>query len=74
MEGMKEVKDNKPILFNDCDHMFKCEKFNNYCNEGDFKDIDGALLTFYSNEPKYSFLELDEDGYVKRNCRKRSNK
>ena len=70
MEGIKEIKDNKPILFNDCDHMFKCEKFNDYCNKGDFEEIDGALLTFYSNEPKYSFLELDEDGYVKRTVEK----
>lgn len=70
MEGITAIKDEKPILFNDCDHMFKCEEFNKYCNEGIFKDMDGALLTFTSNEPKYSFLEMDENGFVKRTVEK----
>lgn len=70
MEGITAINDKKPILFNDCDHMFKCEQFNKYCNEGIFKDMDGALLTFTSNEPKYSFLEMDENGLVKRTVEK----
>lgn len=70
LEGIKEINDNMPILFNDCDHMFKCKKFYEYCNKGTFDDMDGALLTFYSNEPKYSFLEMDKNEYVKRTVEK----
>ena len=64
MEGVKEITDNNPIIFNDCDHIFKCEEFYNYCNSGNFEENDGALLSFESNDPKFSFLKLDENGYV----------
>ena len=64
LEGVKNIKDNLPIVFNDCDHSFYCEKFNNYCNNGNFDELDGALLTFTSRDPKYSFLELDANNNV----------
>ena len=64
MEGIKNIDDDGPIIFNDCDHMFFCEDFYNYCNKGDFDKIDGALLTFISNDPKFSFLELDDNNNV----------
>lgn len=64
MEGVKLVNDNKPILFNDCDHAFICEKFYQYGNSGEFDDIDGALLTFESNDAKYSFVKFDDNGNV----------
>lgn len=70
MEGVKNIDDDNPIIFNDCDHAFYCEKFNDYCNNGSFDDMDGALLTFESSEPKYSFLELTEDGNVIRTVEK----
>ena len=35
-----------------------------HLNKGDFSVYDGALLSFYSNDPKYSFLKLDRDGLV----------
>ena len=44
--------------------MFLCDEFNRYCNNGKFDDIDGALLTFQSTDPKFSFLEMDETGNV----------
>src|SRR5574344_1254531 len=49
MNGVKNIEDDLPIIFNDCDHTFKCSEFNNYCNNGDFSEYDGALLTFESN-------------------------
>lgn len=63
-EGVKSIEDDNPILFNDCDHMFVCKDFNEYCNNGNFDNMDGALLTFKSNDPKYSFLKLNNDGNV----------
>lgn len=64
MEGVKDINDNLPIVFNDCDHAFISTEFNTYANCGDFNELDGGLLTFESNEPKYSFLQMDESGNV----------
>lgn len=64
IEGVKGIDDNYPIVFNDCDHMFKCKAFNNYCNTGDFEILDGALLTFESSDPKFSFLAYGTEGNV----------
>lgn len=64
MNGIRDIADEYPVLFNDCDHMFVSEPFNAFCNEGQFDSLDGALLTFESNEPKYSFLKYDAAGNV----------
>lgn len=64
IEGVKGINDDLPIIFNDCDHLFYCQEFNNYCKNADFDNLDGALLTFESDDPKYSFLEVDENGNV----------
>jgi len=70
MEGISQISDDMPIIFNDCDHAFYCKEFYEYCNSGNFNDIDGALLTFTSNDPKFSFLELDENQNVLRTIEK----
>lgn len=63
-EGIKVVEDELPILFNDCDHAFKSESFYQFCKKGDFTQVDGALLTFESNSPNFSFVKFDEQGEV----------
>ena len=71
MKGIEEINDDLPVLFNDCDHLFKSEIFNDFCNY-DFDDkIDGILLTFTSNEAKYSFVEKDENENVIRTIEKK---
>lgn len=64
LEGVKEIQDDSPIIFNDCDHAFLCSEFYNYCDKADFENVDGALLSFLSSDPKYSFLRLDENNNV----------
>lgn len=64
LEGIKEVHDDLPVLFNDCDHIFRSRAFEDFCEKGFQKNIDGALLTFWSDENKYSFLRLDEHDNV----------
>ncbi len=64
LEGIRNINDSYPIIFNDCDHLFICKSFYDFCNKEKFEEIDGALLTFKSNDPKYSFLEMDETGNV----------
>jgi len=70
MEGIKEVNDGDPILFNDCDHMFSCKEFYDFCAKAQFDIVDGALLTFTSDEPKYSFLAYGLDGNIIRTVEK----
>lgn len=52
-------------FFNDCDHLFLCKPFNEFCKAGDFANgPDGALLTFASDSPAYSYLQYGADGRV----------
>lgn len=60
-EGVKNINDNLPILFNDCDHAFLSKNFYDYCDKGEFDEMDGALLTFESDNPAYSYVILDGD-------------
>lgn len=64
MEGAKTIADKKPILFNDCDHAFTSKSFYRYCTDGEYEKIDGALLTFRSDSPNYSYVQFDDDGRV----------
>lgn len=64
MEGVKELSASSPILFNDCDHMFLSNSFYDFCASGNFENIDAALLTFQSEEPKFSFVRMDENGRI----------
>lgn len=73
LEGVRGIEDGGPVLFNDCDHMFRCAAFERFCTEEGFRGTrgpDGALLTFESADPRYGFLEYDELGRVKRTVEK----
>lgn len=56
LAGLKNIQDDRPILFNDCDHMFACDSFAKDMNSGKW-DYDGALLTFESDQPQFSYVE-----------------
>ena len=64
IKGVENIEDDFPIIFNDCDHAFISNEFNSFCKIANFEEIDGGLLTFESDNPKYSFLELDENNNV----------
>lgn len=70
MEGCRELPVGEPILFNDCDHLFRCESFYEFCRAEAFEGMDGALLTFCSDDPKYSYAAYDEKGCVTRTVEK----
>ncbi len=57
-------------MFNDCDHLFKSSDFNNFIIESFDESVDGLILTFTSNESKYSFLKKDDMGNVIRTVEK----
>lgn len=62
LAGLKNIQDDQPILFNDCDHMFFCNSFAKDMNTGTW-DYDGALLTFESDQPQFSYIRY-ENGKV----------
>ena len=65
LKGCEGLPDGEPILFNDCDHLFICSAFNAFCEKGRFADGPaGALLTFESDSPAYSYLQYGADGNV----------
>lgn len=65
LRGAESLPDDEPLLFNDCDHLFFCKPFNEFCKAGDFANgPDGALLTFASDSPAYSYLQYGADGRV----------
>ncbi len=63
LEGVKELYDDAPVIFNDCDHMFGMVSLSEALNSGCF-DADGALLTFESSEPQFSYVQYDSAGHV----------
>ena len=58
LAGLKNISDDQPILFNDCDHMFACSSFAEDMNLGNW-DYDGALLTFESDQPQFSYIKYE---------------
>lgn len=61
LEGLRNIHDDQPILFNDCDHMFCCSAFNDAAAAGDW-NFEGALLTFRSDQPQFSYVRYGDDG------------
>ncbi len=63
MNVISVLPKDEAVLFNDCDHMFYCPSFYRFC-QGKNYDFDGALLTFESNSPQYSYCCFDVEGNV----------
>lgn len=63
LKGVEHISDDAPILFNDCDHMFRCNEINSLLNKGTL-DADGVLLTFESDQPQFSYVRYDADGNI----------
>lgn len=63
LQGVKDIKDELPIIFNDCDHAFKSTQLDEFL-QSNIVDISGGLLTFNSNLDKYSYIEYNEEGNI----------
>ena len=68
LEGIKEIHDQNPIIFNDCDHMFMAKDFYEAVKQQ--TELDGLLLSFPSQENKFSYLEVNQDNLVVRTVEK----
>lgn len=72
LEGVKNISNESHIMFNDCDHMFSCRSFCNYFSNEHLDNLDGALLTFKSNDPKFSFAQIGNDNYLVKTAEKQA--
>jgi len=55
-----ELDTQKPVVFNDCDHVFICPKFDDFIREQEVSPTrSGSILFFKSNDPKYSYIETN---------------
>lgn len=59
LKGVEGIKDFYPILFNDCDHLFKSDDFNEACRNDTIYELSGALVTFTSELPQYSYIKFN---------------
>jgi len=63
----KYINDDLPIIIADCDVYFESKEYSNKIQDN---NIDGLLLTFNSSNPRYSYVELDENSNVTRTAEK----
>lgn len=63
LEGVHDLQDDAPVIINDCDHMFCCQRFNRLMNGASFP-YDGVLLTFESDMPQYSYVRYGGSGEI----------
>ena len=64
MDGLELIDDDVPFLVNDCDHLFRSRGFEEFLDSKETSECDGALLTFPSHSPNYSYIEYDREGSV----------
>ena len=64
LKGIEDVTDNNPVIFNDCDHIFSCTSLINRLSQDKSIDFDGALITFESSAPQFSYVKYDETGNI----------
>lgn len=71
MKAEHLIADDDIVIVLDCDLVFKCDDLYNIIERIDeHEDLDGFLLSFNSNEQKYSYAEIDENNIVKRTAEK----
>ena len=68
MRGAGAVDNDKPIVFCDCDLMFRSEKLYGYLSgtEGEYRsgELDGFLVTFENSDGRFSYVKKNEEGFV----------
>ncbi len=71
MEGAKAVENDLPVIFCDCDLKFENREMAAFYSH-DTLSADGTIATFRSSEPKFSFVQRGEDGFVKETAEKKA--
>ncbi len=56
------INNNNPVIFADSDNFFKNNIFKLFVNDAFERKLDGSLITFYTKDSCFSFVELDSTG------------
>lgn len=64
------IDDSLPIVIADCDIYFESQSYFDKIAHADSSDVDAMLLTFTSNDPRYSYVELDQNEKAVRTAEK----
>lgn len=63
LRGAEGICDDAPVIFNDCDHMFRFDSLNMVIQK-ELPDLDGILLTFLSDQPQFSYISYNSKGKI----------
>lgn len=72
LKGIEGISDLAPILFNDCDHLFKCSALNRQLASTAPWCFEGGLLTFQSTQPQFGYVKYNAEGEVIGTAEKRT--
>ncbi len=66
IEGAKTIDNDLPLIFCDCDLMFRSDKLYQYVRDGSYNGtgLDGWLVTFENSDGRFSYVKTDEQGFV----------
>ena len=65
------ISNNSPIVIADCDIYFESQDYFNKIKHAQLSGSpDGMLLTFTSDDPRYSYVEIDDNGKAVRTAEK----
>ena len=60
----KKINPDYDIIFADCDNIFNPDDISDFLTYTRKNNLDGALLTFNSNKPCFSYAKTDTNGYL----------
>lgn len=73
LEARDRLDPDQPLVIMDCDIAFDSREYFRVLQAAvESRDVDGLLLSFHSDEPRYSFAEVGEDGTVVRTAEKQA--
>jgi dTDP-glucose pyrophosphorylase len=58
------INHNEPVVFADADNFYAPNVFQAFLADAQARQLDGSLLTFPSQNPCFSYVEMDASGYA----------
>jgi NDP-sugar pyrophosphorylase family protein len=63
LAAASELNQELPVVFNDCDHIFKCPEFDHFLMKQETSVTqNGSILYFKSNDPRFSYIKTSKNG------------
>lgn len=65
LKAVREINNDTPLLITNSDQIIDM-KIEDFIWDADQRNLDGSILTFWADDPKWSFAEVNEAGLVTR--------